>query len=620
MSQQVLERKQKMVKMSVWMKNFRMAMSRKQVLILHGNVRDKYIDVERNRIFENLTEFLNDAIREFHFDTVVFYDPVGQERYTKIKETTKKLTTNPELEGDDKQHEKKEERMEVPPTRLLAKWQDILSEKKMNTFAVLFYLDKIIQYKSSYSPEEMEILLRLEKQIENITPNNRIVLVSLLDTFIPVELYTNSPKTYILSIPLPNKVDRESYLKFKLGSNYQHNELISNLTDGLFLRDLDIIVNEITSSKEKLNSSDVKKIINKYRIGAKEDYWGSIDIEKIKGAFTWFTEDQGVKGQDEAVRRVIDVLLMARSGLSGIASGVTSKPKGVLFFAGPTGVGKTFLAKKLAKFLFASEDAFIRFDMSEYKEEHTVSKMIGSPPGYVGHEKGGILTNAIKEKPFSVILFDEIEKAHPKIMDIFLQILDEGRLTDSRGQTVFFTESVIIFTSNIGTRTINSQNRPIDEKKTLDEILMTEMPPEKKRQEIKKHFIRCNEQFFISEISRPELLNRIGNNIIPFNYIDSADVQTEIIKSHLKRIKAEFEDRYKSIGHKIEFDVSLVNYLIEKYSKQISHFGGRGITNAIENEIITLLAIETLRVESKQAKNRVFKVGVENCEVKVEVD
>lgn len=554
--------------MSVWMKNFRLAMDRAPVVIIHGNVRDRYIDAEKNKIFENITSFLNDVTRSLYFNNIIFYDIVGQERGTwylfnwnnvpgsdsvrLVEHMEKDLqiewarnaemrksddnntiiitnnvktanrSPNPPLEGDDlntapdvlqlelnrKENTAvlkfndmtynyilKEENgnmnlyytgpeggQMVPSERILAKWLEILSQKDTNTFAVLFYLDKIAPYKVMYLEKESVTILRIEKLIENITPNNKLVLVALLDTLIPVEIYTNAPKTHIIPIPLPDKIDREAYIKFRLGNFDEHNGLISNLTDGLFLRDIDIIANEIKKEMEEHENSscnEIIKIINKYKIGVKEDYWSNLSLEDIRGAFNWFVEEEGVKGQDDAVRKVIGVLLMARSGLSGVASGNTSKPRGCLFFAGPTGVGKTFLAKKLAKFLFDSEDAFIRFDMSEYKEEHTVSKLIGSPPGYIGHERGGMLTNIVKERPFSVILFDEIEKAHPKIMDIFLQILDDGRLTDSRGQTVFFTESVIIFTSNIGTRTVDSQGRPIDEMERLKEIL-TGVPRQKK--------------------------------------------------------------------------------------------------------------------------------------------
>ena len=162
---------------------------------------------------------------------------------------------------------------------------------------------------------------------------------------------------------------------------------------------------------------------------------------------------QEVLGQDRAVASVVDIILRATTGLSGIQHSSRTIPRGVMLFAGPTGVGKTELAKTMAREIFGSEEAMIRFDMSEYSQSHSDQRLLGAPPGYVGYDAGGELTNAIKSKPFSILLFDEIEKANPNILDKFLQILDDGRMTDSRGETVYFTECLIVFTSNIGMNT-----------------------------------------------------------------------------------------------------------------------------------------------------------------------
>ena len=505
--------------MSKWIYNLRNTLNDNSVTLLHGNVRDRYID-ENGQIFENLTSLLRSFANqpEGSFTNTVFYDPVGRERRENIGNQTvqpgsssknNELSTTQPTDGAHKVE---------PPSRTLSRWAQELSEPHQNRFAVLFYLDKLVPYKTSYNEDERECLLWLEKIIENIALQNRLVMVALRDTMVPIELYIQSPKCRVLAIPIPDKTDRKRYLVHKLGQ-HEHLELITDLTDGLYLRELDHIV-EATRQQEKPGNKEIRRLVNRYRIGEQEDYWGSLSIEKLDGACDWLTRTEGIKGQDQAVQKVVEVLAMARAGMSGIASGTTSKPKGVLFFAGPTGVGKTFLAKKLAKFLFGTEEAFTRFDMSEFKEEHTVSKLIGSPPGYVGYEQGGTLTNAVRERPFSVVLFDEIEKAHPKIMDIFLQLLDEGRLTDSRGQTVFFTETVIIFTSNIGCRTIDSRGNHLAEREQLDSILQSGDAPIGAKQILtREHFLRAVEEFFMLEISRPELLNRIGSNIVPFNYI-----------------------------------------------------------------------------------------------------
>jgi ATP-dependent Clp protease ATP-binding subunit ClpB len=192
-----------------------------------------------------------------------------------------------------------------------------------------------------------------------------------------------------------------------------------------------------------------------------------------------------VVGQDEAVRIVSDAVRRGRAGLSA-----PNRPIGSFLFLGPTGVGKTELAKALAEFLFDDEGALIRIDMSEYGERHAVARLIGAPPGYVGYEEGGALTEAIRRRPYAVILFDEVEKAHPDVFHIFLQILDDGRLTDSQGRTVSFTNAIVVFTSNLGTERIQKA-RAEEMGIVRDEIFAL----------LRQHF-------------RPELLNRIDEIVI----------------------------------------------------------------------------------------------------------
>lgn len=580
--------------MSVWMQNFLRAIERREVIILHGNVRDRYIDPQNKDVYENLTNLIQ-VLSASKYQRIIFFDSVGKERI--IENSSPSKTQEDDLSV----------LAPSPPSQIFAIWErEYLSSSEENTFAVVFYLDKLVSYKQTYGPDEGELILRLEKIIENITSNNRLIMVALSDTMVPVELYTNSPKTAVISIPIPDKEDRLAYLKHRLG-DVEHIDLITDLTDGLYLRDLDIISREL-KNKETLGRGQIKQIIDKYRIGEQEDHWSKLNIEKIDKAINWFVVKEGVKGQDDAVQKVIDTLTLARASLSGMSSGTPSKPKGILFFAGPTGVGKTFLAKKLAEFLFGSKEAFIRFDMSEFKEEHTISKFIGSPPGYTGYERGGLLTNAVRERPFSVILFDEIEKAHPKIMDMFLQILDEGRLTDSRGQTVFFTETVIIFTSNIGTRTTDSRGTPCAERDNIDQIREEKINDEEKRIKVHNHFRNSVEQYFMYEISRPELLNRIGNNIVPFNYIDNLNIQNDIIRSHLNRITDEFKDRFKSKKFVLQISDSVIEHISTKYGDQIAGFGGRSVTTAIEDEIMKPLSKEMLLAEHQKTTDITFSI------------
>lgn len=606
--------------MATWIRNLRASLENHPVLILHGNVRDRYID-EQGRVYTNLTVLLHELSRSLPIDfpDVRAYDPVGGER-SLVLAPPSSPNLIPNADGVVAYPDEKKLSQRVPPSRVLAKWQDDVQAVDQNRFLILFYLDKLVSFKPTYHEPEVELLLRLEKLIENIGTNHRLILVALQDTLIPVELYMNSPKTRVLAVPTPGKRERQEYLAYRLGVCYPHLDLAADLTDGLYLRDLDNIASDLSSAPDA-DEREVRRLVNKYRIGEQEDHFAALSIERLNSAPKWFTENGGVKGQTEPVRQVVDTLCLARAGLTGLASGTSTKPRGVLFFAGPSGVGKTLLAKKLAVFLFNTEEAFIRLDMSEYKEEHAASKLIGSPPGYVGYEQGGMLTNAVRERPFCVVLFDEIEKAHPRVMDMFLQILDEGRLTDSHGQTVFFTESIIIFTSNLGTRTSDSVGSPTHERGELDRIIGDEtLSAEQSKSRVREHFVRSVERFFTLEISRPELLNRIGNNIVPFNYIHTPDAQREIIGSHLRRIGEEIEDRCRSLGHKIIFDDGVSAWISGKHGRHISAFGGRAIVNALEDEVLKPLSRALLRTEFAGRTGVTLRVSIDADANTIRVD
>ena len=203
----------------------------------------------------------------------------------------------------------------------------------------------------------------------------------------------------------------------------------------------------------KKNNALLKEEVTEEEIATIVSQWTGIPVQKLveterdKLLHLQDILHQDVIGQDEAVKSVADSILRARSGLKD-----PRKPIGSFIFLGPTGVGKTQLAKSLSKALFDSEDNIIRIDMSEYQEKHTVARLIGAPPGYVGYEEGGQLTEAVRRKPYSIILFDEIEKAHSEVFNVLLQLLDDGRLTDSKGRTVNFKDTIVIMTSNIGSQ------------------------------------------------------------------------------------------------------------------------------------------------------------------------
>ncbi len=312
--------------------------------------------------------------------------------------------------------------------------------------------------------------------------------------------------------------------------------------------------------------------VQTYRLGVLNNPWQQPHLrESLRSAEA--TLSSRVIGQPHAIARSLDIIKRSVLGLTGAHAGVRAlRPRGVLFFAGPTGVGKTELAKALTELIFRDETAYIRFDMSEFAAEHSDQRLIGAPPSYIGFEAGGELTNAIRRNPFSLLLFDEIEKAHPRILDKFLQILEDGRLTDGRGETVYFSECLIVFTSNLGvvastedgTGSILSHSLPFDE--------------------LRSRVLSAIQNHFIFRLGRPELLNRLGDNIEVFDFI-RPEVGRLILDAMLEKIRLRVQAELKwtiditpSIGRIRELCLSdLVN-------------GGRGIGNKLETHLVNPLS------------------------------
>ncbi len=323
---------------------------------------------------------------------------------------------------------------------------------------------------------------------------------------------------------------------------------------------------------QEVDEHDIAKVVSRWT-GIPAEKLETKESEKLLNMAAILKER--VVGQDEAIKQVVDAIQLHRTGLTD-----PNQPIGSFLFLGPTGVGKTEVAKTLAEFLFNDPNKLIRIDMSEYMEKHAVARLIGAPPGYVGYEEGGQLTEQVRRHPYSVILFDEIEKAHPDVFNIFLQILDEGQLTDGQGRTVSFKNCIIIMTSNLGS--------PI--------ILKAKSITPKIKEEV---------DAIIHKTFRPEFLNRI-DAICYFNKLTEKDV-VEIAKIHVSYL----QERLKEQGMSVTISNDAIKKIAEiGYSPE---FGARPLKRTIQTKI----AVPVSQFMLKHPDKKKLTVGLKKGEITV---
>lgn len=602
----------------------------KPIVILEGNVLDRYVypvdsacGVPKGTIMSGLSAYLNTFLTDCGTDIVVEYDSIrGFRNIGRPSGEDTPLSRFAGISGANIQNGVIDAPFAAPRNGIEGTAPAIiaraLEQHESSVCVIMNFASRYITGPQHNPIEDVNAFTLLQqaglsstnyrKRITGpdgkISQENRdslnsvFIIVNKLND-LPSWFFLDNPAVKVINISTPRREERETFIKG--GNNFssffdrqiyneeigfyqqpENQHLLEELqnkfigaTDQFSFTDINSL--RLLCKNEKLHLKELPSVVDLFKFGLKDNPWNAIDRTQVANAFEIL--QRRVKGQDLALKKTVDVIKRAVTGMASLQHSSNSHPKGVLFFAGPTGTGKTELAKSMAELIFGDEKNFIRFDMSEFSQSHSDQRLLGAPPGYVGYEAGGHLTNAVRNNPFSIILFDEIEKAHPLILDKFLQILEDGRMTDGQGKTVYFSEAVIIFTSNLGiSQEIQDPATGMVQRKQV-------VTPELDYEEVQQKVMEGIERYFKEKISRPEILNRIGENIVIFDFI-RPQVAELILNSQIKKIISRVSEEKKI---RIEISDKAREHLLEAAKGNLEN-GGRGIGNVVESHLINPLS------------------------------